>query len=338
MMVFHWHGNRAGLDYRGGARPPATGIGDLKAMGVTHVGVPMHHEGGSHDGYNYITGLVNAGFKIVRCVELPWNAGVREGHYNGAIDLGRILNEWDTAAHPGEFFQDFARNLELPMDGIAWNLEHDILNIDRYPVTGDDLAFYEEAYGRRLASGLTPTNADLSQMRCLQFALLMRMYADMAEKKAGKVLTSIAYSGYPGAEYRGLPLDQAYGVDWRLHTGTLHWNGSHFPGIRYAMCSFPSEKLIAECKPPYPQILHTMNSIQETSPSTIDERRIRKLMVNRLERMRPEDGMGFVASHYFTWTASDGRLAILLSEAKAEHALNQSTWWRRALHWIRRWL
>ena len=41
-MVFNWHGYRAGLDAEGKGGPPV-GLHDLRAAGITHVGVPQDH-------------------------------------------------------------------------------------------------------------------------------------------------------------------------------------------------------------------------------------------------------------------------------------------------------
>ena len=105
-MVFNWHGYRAGLDAEGKGGPPV-GLHDLRAAGITHVGVPQDHTGdfGHRD---YIADIEALGIRVVRTTEQRWNAGLFRR------DLGGIILAWRSADEPGSFFQGYIENLRAP--------------------------------------------------------------------------------------------------------------------------------------------------------------------------------------------------------------------------------
>ena len=300
MMVFNWHGYRAGLDPEGTGGPPA-GLDDLRAAGISHVGVPQDHTGdfGHRD---YIANIEAMGIRIVRTMERRWNAGLF------TRDLGGIILSWQSVAEPGEFFHAYAENLQAPCHGIAWNLEHDILNREKYPITKAD---------RELADiWLVDLSSETEYVafRGRQFALIFQMYFAVAKRLHSECALAIGYSGYSGLQSRGLPVAAAYGVDWKRLGEAQQWRGHRFAPITHAMGAWHTTvELPDEARTPQHQlaIIHTI----ALAPSLRSDENFRRQLNDRLALLREEDGIGTVEHGIGSvWDAEDERVHRLMGE------------------------
>jgi hypothetical protein len=296
MVVFSWHGYRGYLNRRGAASPPPAGAESMCRAGVTHTCVPMDHPGQNGD-YNYIEQIQNDGISVIRSLELRWNAGVPQGH-DKQIDLGKIILEWNGIGYPGPYFEQFSKTLQLPCEGIAWNLEHPVLDTNMYPLTEAD-----ETLARML--GVHP-KYDYVDFRCWQFALLFKMYKAVAQEKVGHKIIAVGYSGYEGVEYRTTSLDAAYGCNWSLQEKPLYWAGKMLEGIDYAVCAYPTENLPKEAlKPKHTlPILHNIGLVEMTSDA---KRNVMhgKAVMDRMAKMGPRDGLATVAVNHGPWSKDD---------------------------------
>jgi len=301
LLVFNWHGYRAGLDVDGMGGIPA-GLDDLAAAGITHVGLPQDHTG-DFGHRNYIADIRARDIRIVRTTEQRWNAGLH------GRDLGGIILDWQSSEHPGPFFAAYARHLQAPCDGIGWNLEHDILTPGKYPLTDAD---------RKLARLWHLDLADREtyvHFRCRQFALIFQIYFEVARRAHPTCELAIGYSGYAGLRSRNLPIDAAYGCDWNLQADPQEWRGHRFRPITHAMCAWhATAELPPEGRSPnHPlPILHT---IQLAPILEGDSAQIRAQIRDRLALLRPGDGLGAVGyGSGPVWDEEDRRIHQLLSE------------------------
>ena len=243
--------------------------------------MPQNNTGdfGTH---NYIEDMRRRGIGIVRTTERRFNAGLGR-------DLGAIIWAWKSPQEPGPFFEEYARNLHAPCDGIGWNLEHDIMRPDKYPLSAAD---------HRLADlwGLTVEDhqsTDYVFFRGRQFALVFQMYYSAARRKHPQCRLAIGYSGYAGASYNRLPLEAAYGCDWRQQATPQTWNGHTFEPITYAMCAWhTSIDLPPDARRPnHPlPIIHTL----QLAPSLAQEDNFRARLRFVASHHRPGDGLGTV--------------------------------------------
>ena len=300
-LVFNWHGYRAGLDAEGKGGAPV-GLEDLRVAGITHVGVPQDHTGdfGHRD---YIADIEALGIRVVRTVEQRWNAGLF------GRDLGGIILAWQSADEPGSFFQGYREHLLAPCHGIAWNLEHDILNVEKYPVTEAD---------RELAAIWdVDIEAEYVAFRCRQFALIFQMYFDVARRKFPECALAIGYSGYAGLESRGLAVAAAYGADWVLLGEGLAWRGYVFAPITHAMCAWHTTvELPEEARDPQHAltVIHTI----ALSPLLRGDEGFRRQIRDRMALLREGDGIGTVEHGVGSvWDGEDGRVHRLLGEELA---------------------
>ena len=302
-LVFNWHGYRAGLDAEGKGGPPV-GLDDLQAAGITHVGVPQDHTGdfGHRD---YIADIGALGIRVVRTTEQHWNAGLF------ARDLGGIILAWNSAEEPGSFFQAYAQNLRAPCHGIAWNLEHDILDQNKYPITAAD---------RELSAIWQVDLADEAgyiAFRCRQFALIFQMYFAVAKRRHPGCDLAIGYSGYAGLENGGLPVAAAYGADWQELAEAQEWRGHVFAPITHAMCAWHTTvELPSEAHAPEHglALIHTI----ALAPALRSDGEFRRQLADRLALLRAGDGIGTVEHGLgAVWDAEDGRVHGLMGEVLA---------------------
>ena len=302
-MVFNWHGYRAGLDAKGKGGPPV-GLHDLRVAGITHVGVPQDHTGdfGHRD---YIADIEARGIRVVRTTEQRWNAGLF------GRDLGGIILAWSSADEPGSFFQGYIENLRAPCHGIAWNLEHDILDPDKYPITEADWA---------LAAIWHVNLADQRgyiAFRCRQFALIFQMYFDAAKRRYPECELAIGYSGYAGLESRGLPVAAAYGVDWTRLGQAQEWRQHTFAPITHAMCAWhATAELPVEAREPQHAlaVIHTI----ALAPELRADGDFRRQMDDRLALLREGDGIGTVEHGIGSvWDTEDARVHRVMGETLA---------------------
>ena len=302
-LVFNWHGYRAGLDKIGAGGPPV-GLQDLQAARITHVGVPQDHTGnfGHRD---YITDIRMLGIKIIRTMEQRWNAGLFRR------DLGKIIIAWESAEEPGIFFMLYRDNLRGPCDGIGWNLEHDILNKDKYPVTAAD---------RQLAAiwGMDiKDEARYVAFRGRQFALIFQMYFDIARRQFPECKLAIGYSGYAGLESRGMAVAAAYGVDWRALGEGQVWRGYEFAPITHAMCAWHTSVELPAAAQEFGHGLSVIHTIA-LAPTLREDDDFRRQIRDRLGLLRTGDGIGTVEHGVGSvWDGEDARVHRLLGEVLA---------------------
>lgn len=301
LLVFNWHGYRAGLDADGMGGVPV-GLDDLGAAGVTHVGLPQDHTG-DFGHRNYIAEIRAQGIRIVRTTEQPWNAGLH------GRDLGGIILDWESPEQPGLFFAAYARHLQAPCHGIGWNLEHDIVTPGKYPLTDAD-----RKLGHLWSLDLTDPEAYV-HFRCRQFALIFQMYFEVARHAHPTCELAIGYSGYAGLRSRNLPISAAYGCDWSLQAVPQEWRGHRFRPITHAMCAWhaTAELPPAGRTPNHPlPILHT---IQLAPALERDSAQIRAQIRDRLALLRPGDGLGAVGyGSGPVWDGEDRRIHRLIGE------------------------
>ena len=281
-LVFNWHGGRAGLDERGAGGPPL-GLEDLVAAGVSHVGVPQHNPG-DFGHRNYITQLRDLDIRIVRTMERRWNAGV------DGKDLGAIILAWESLENPGPFFEAYRRNLLAPCDGIAWNMEHDILNPAHYPVSAAD----KELAALWELEWVNPQEAAYVVFRCRQFALLFQMYFAVARRQFPGCNVAIGYSGYGGLPHSGRSLQQAYGCDWEMLGTPLVWRDQRLEPITHAMCAWHPTVALPDSALPPPHGLPLLHNIQLAPQLNKVMDNYRAQVCDRLKRLRPGDGFGLV--------------------------------------------
>ena len=299
-LVFNWHGYRAGLDQSGQGGPPV-GLRDLQAAGITHVGVPQDHTGdfGHRD---YIADIGALGIKVIRTMEQRWNAGLFQR------DLGGIILAWQSAEEPGDFFVAYRDNLRGPCDGIGWNLEHDILSEDKYPVTSGD---------RRLAViwGMDiDDEAGYVAFRGRQFALIFQMYFDIARRRFPECKLAIGYSGYAGLESRGMAVAAAYGVEWGELAKMQVWRGYEFAPITHAMCAWHTSVELPQAARGFGHGLPVIHTIA-LAPTLRSDDDFRRQIRDRLRLLRTGDGIGTVEHGIGpVWDGGDARVHRLLGE------------------------
>ena len=299
-LVFNWHGYRAGLDQSGQGGPPV-GLRDLQAAGITHVGVPQDHTGdfGHRD---YIADIGALGIKVIRTMEQRWNAGLFQR------DLGGIILAWQSAEEPGDFFVAYRDNLRGPCDGIGWNLEHDILSEDKYPVTSGD---------RRLAViwGMDiDDEAGYVAFRGRQFALIFQMYFDIARRRFPECKLAIGYSGYAGLESRGMAVAAAYGVKWGALAKMQVWRGYAFAPITHAMCAWHTSVELPQAARGFGHGLPVIHTIA-LAPTLRSDDDFRRQIRDRLRLLRTGDGIGTVEHGIGpVWDGEDVRVHRLLGE------------------------
>lgn len=302
MLVFNWHGYRAGLDAEGKGGAPV-GLNDLRAAGITHVGVPQDHTG-DFGHRNYIADIGALGIRVVRTTEQRWNAGLF------SRDLGGIILAWQSAAEPGPFFQAYIENLLAPCDGIAWNLEHDILDLEKYPITEAD---------RELAGiwGMGLAGDAYVAFRGRQFALIFQMYFDAAKRRYPECELAIGYSGYAGLQSRGVSIAAAYGADWmRLGEGQ-QWRGYVFAPITHAMCAWHTTVELPDAAREPQHGLPVIHTIA-LAPTLRDDDGLRRQIDDRLALLRDGDGIGTVEHGIGSvWDAEDRRVHRLMGEVLA---------------------
>jgi hypothetical protein len=301
-IVFNWHGGRAGLDARGGGGP-AVGLDDLVAAGITHVGVPQNNSGDFGD-HNYIEDMRARDIGIVRTLDKSFNAGLGR-------DLGAIIISWKSPKDPGEFFAAYARNLQAPCDGIGWNLEHDIMRADKYPLSAAD-RLVATRWDMKVEDHQSP---DYVLFRGRQFALIFQMYYQTARDKHPECRLAIGYSGYEGASYNHLPLEAAYGCDWSQQGRAQQWNGHTFAPITHAMCAWHTTVALGPAtldrQHPLP-VIHTL----QLSPSLAQEDNFRARLHFVAANHRPGDGLGTVEHGARPiWDEGDKMIQHLLGEA-----------------------
>lgn len=289
MIVFSWHGYRAGLAGN-------DAIVSQMSAGVTHIGVPMHHTD------DYVQDLVAAGFGIIRTMEPPWNAG-REGIAKG--NLGKVLLDYQSPTDPGELFVEYAKNLQEPIDGIGWNLEHRVHSIE---VSKEDRKYWD-----KYAKGM-----NVIALRCQQFSQLVRLYQKVAETKFNKKLVTVAYSGYMGIGYNRPPLSvqEAYGCDWHMLAHPFTYRGLVYPPLDYAMCAWHGLSLPTISRPPSVglKILHNLG-LPAYEPSEQRFADYEKMLRDRLKKLQPDDGIGVVACSPLTgpWNWEEERLCEVMA-------------------------
>jgi len=291
MNIFDWHGFRAGL-------AGEEAINAELSAGVTHVGIPMHHTDG------YVGTMASAGLQIVRTMEPPWNAG-RDNH-----NLGKILAEYQTHQTSGEFFRQYVDNLQGPIDGIGWNMEHRALDID---ITPEDREWWGK-YAKKL---------NLVYLRCLQFSILLRLYQRMASKKFKKHIPTFVYSGYQGVAYCGrqhLPLQEAYSVDWRILCQPTTYRGLVYPAVDYSVCAWHGLNLTTTAvrRQSGQKILHNLGLPEYDGEQRWDD--YETLMKNRMDIMNADDGLALVACSPMTgpWNWQEFRLREIIHSVLSE--------------------
>jgi hypothetical protein len=234
----------------------------------------------------------------VRTTERRWNAGLLGG------DLGGIILAWQSPEEPGVFFVDYADNLLAPCHGIAWNLEHDILDREKYPITAADREL-AVLWGVDLETGYVA-------FRCRQFALIFQMYFAAARRRHPECELAIGYSGYEGLESRGLPIEAAYGADWTLLGEAQAWREHVFQPITHAMCAWHTTvELPDEAREPQHSlpVIHTI----ALAPVLRSDEDFRRQIRDRLVLLREGDGIGTVEHGIGpVWDAEDGRVHRLL--------------------------
>ena len=287
MIVLDWHGFRCGL-------AGEDAIAQELSAHITHVGIPMHHTD------PYVNDMVDAGFQIVRTMEPPWNAG-RPGLAEG--NLGKILLEYNDQQNPGKFFTEYAANLKDPIDGIGWNMEHGVFEIN---LTSEDRKYWDK-YAK---------NLNLVDLRCQQFALILRLYQKSAQWKFKKPIPTFAYSGYQGITYnRRDTIQQAYGVDWNALAQPVAYRGLVYPPVDYAVCAWHGLELPATAiqRPPGLKILHNLG-LPEYEPQKQRFADYEKMLRNRLKVRGPEDGLAIVACSPMTgpWNYQEENLRGVL--------------------------
>lgn len=299
MVILSWHGWRSALTREGRMpdrhRGPAGIEMELRAQ-VTHIGVPMHHRGEEP----HIRALLDAGFHIIRTMEPPWNAG-RPGL--AGLDLGRVLMEWEGVDRPGKIFCAFRENLHLPIDGFAWNLEH---NPSTYPVTPAD---------RQWAELVGIPWEDLVSLRCSQFSALMRLYGAVASEKAGYPVPTFAYSGYSGIAHNGVGVREAYACDWSDLARSFYFRGQWLPPLNYACPSWHGITLPEGAGAACITTLHNIG-LPHYAVDSERWRDYRLVVEDRYRRAKEDGGLCLVACSPLTggWNKDEDKLRIILSE------------------------
>jgi hypothetical protein len=295
------------LDWHGGLQRAQRGIEMMLRAQVTDVCCPMHHP----INLPHVQALLAAGFRLVRNLEPPWNVGRDDSLMGNPPDVGRALMEWEEVNRPGRQFRAFVGNLQRPVGGVAWNMEH---LATHYPLTAADAAWLRE-FG---------VSEERKILRCRQFAVLMRLYLLHAQQ-ANPQAIGVAYSGYPGLIYnRTMSLGQAYSVDWEMLVEPLVYRGVTLPPLSYAMMSVHYPLISEQAMERTPGSLKVLHALGLPVYPDDQQRWIdyRKAIANRIKlaRSRPGDGLGIMACSPLSgpWNRDEDRLRVMIAEELAK--------------------
>lgn len=283
--VFDWHGYRAGLD--GDARVSQFNfIEDLVKAGVTEVGVPNHHLSSG-----YVHRFKDRNLNVIRTIEHDVNPGLLwlEDYTNWHPDV--IIDSFRSYQEPGSFFTRFLEKLQDPCDGVALNIEYDILT----RINGE-YKFPLSVKERDLISGIEDVEEQdryIAIRRCSQIALIMRLLYYFARTRFSNCKKAVVFSGYRGLQYNHLPQKLAYGCDFYDLASPIIFRNHALSGITHAFCSYVHHRLPLEAFPadfPLP-IYHgtqTWGGIEQ------GYRLYYLLVTDRLRKKRPQDQIGRV--------------------------------------------
>lgn len=288
--VFTWHPVGM-LDARGGGTA-ALGIAAYRDVGITMMGVHYKNPGLFDNGYHYINAIRDSlGGRVIRTLPTFHHMATLERHT--FVNFGKWISDWKNPGDPGEFVRSITDSIPLLCDGLGFDVEEDILNLRKYPLSIED-----EDLAR--AWGLRITNEDgYVTFRNRQIATLARLIFLTVQKRHPSCAVAIVYSAYQGDTNNGHETRASYGCDWELMTSAeLQWNGFTLPKITHAMLAYVQgpkipDRLVRWARTlPVPILYNVQTYVPEGAD--YDAYHVRKTE-QVLRNIRPgKDGVGFV--------------------------------------------